>query len=264
MGKRSRIDDGSSSEPEGLEAIFPGLKRRGIAMEASKSIDFTGLPKSLDTEISDPDELLNILTPDVQTKLLKKLLADEALKPATLSALQSFLAEAVPKHTASIVQEVQRATARMRWPKDPRTARMVEFDAYPTVVEPYLEDVATVARLPVKGSAKAAFELLLELVGESIPGRENSCCDWGRERFDETADALMVVLAKRRKEEEGEEWQYGEVLRELEETMRQMEDELAMELEYPWMPETFALLESWTSADKPEDAKIGATTTSSE
>ncbi|KAJ8496485.1 hypothetical protein ONZ51_g1075 [Trametes cubensis] len=242
MGKRSRIDDGSSSEPEGLEAIFPGLKRRGIAMEASKSIDFTGLPKSLDTEISDPDELLNILTPDVQTKLLKKLLADEALKPATLSALQSFLAEAVPKHTASIVQEVQRATARMRWPKDPRTARMVEFDAYPTVVEPYLEDVATVARLPVKGSAKAAFELLLEL----------------------TADALMVVLAKRRKEEEGEEWQYGEVLRELEETMRQMEDELAMELEYPWMPETFALLESWTSADKPEDAKIGATTTSSE
>ena len=76
----------------------------------------------------------------------------------------------------------------------------------------------------------------------------------------------MVVLAKRRKEEEGEEWQYGEVLRELEETMRKMEDELAMELEYAWMPGTFALLESWTSADKPqaEDAKIGTTTTSSE
>ena len=208
------------------------------------------LLESLNEEISNPAELLGILTPSIQTKLLEKLLEDEALKPAVLNILNGVLAEAMLAYTAKVTKKAEHAASGLATRISHREAKMIEFSAYPQAVEPFLKDVALVARLPVKSSAKAAFELLLTLVRESIPSSENAYCDWGRDRFDKTADAMMAVLAKRRKEEEGERWKYREVLAELKDTLGDMRNELGLEFkEYPWMGETSALMESWVSAD---------------
>ncbi|KAH9892514.1 hypothetical protein C8Q73DRAFT_791566 [Cubamyces lactineus] len=259
MGKRSRSDDsesGSESESTSDEgSTGPELKRRAVgASGASSSIDFAALPKSLDEEISDPTELLGILTPSIQTKLLHKLLEDETLKPAVLKVLNGLLTEAMLTYTAKVTKKAEYAASGLATRISHREAKMIDFSAYPKAVEPYLKDVALVARLPVKGSAKAAFELLLTLVRESVPSSENAYCDWGRDCFDKTADAMMAVLARRRREEEGKRWKYREVLEELKYTLKDMEDELGLEFKYPWMGATVALLESWAEGDAKKES----------
>ncbi len=73
--------------------------------------------------------------------------------------------------------------------------------------------MATLARLPCPGSTKVAYDLLLEVAEESIPGGSNADDDDdGRKRFDETADAMLVTLAKKRREEEGDDFKFADTL----------------------------------------------------
>ncbi|KAI0328653.1 hypothetical protein GY45DRAFT_1362585 [Cubamyces sp. BRFM 1775] len=154
-------------------------------------------------------------------------------------------------YTAQVTKKAEYAASGLATRISHREAKMISFDAYPAAVEPFLKDVALVARLPVEGSTKAAFELLLTLVRESVPSSENAYSDGGRDVFDKTADAMMAILARRRREEEGDGWKYREVLAELRDTLKDMQNELGLEFEkYPWMGETVTLLESWASEDK--------------
>ena len=195
--------------------------------------------------MTDPKQLLETFTPDAQSKLLNKLFEDPAVQPAVVAAVHALLEESIPSRVRAIEKEMARATKHLDTGENFKLARMYSIDDHPEAVAPFLHDVAQLARLPCRGATKAAFNLLLSVAEESIPSIEN---EWkepgGREPFDRAADAMLFKLATRRREEEGDTFEYAGTLKELKKTAAEMKEDFESE---SWFPKTIALMESWST-----------------
>ncbi|KAI1795527.1 hypothetical protein LXA43DRAFT_724687 [Ganoderma leucocontextum] len=119
---------------------------------------------------------------------------------------------------------------------------VVDCDEYPKAVARFLKKVHMIARMPTQNAAQEAMELLLVIAQESMPEGKNQG-GWrdARERFDKVVDEMFVLLAKKRKDLEGDAFDIKETLVELKGIAEGLED---FDIS-PTFEESIPLLESW-------------------
>ncbi|TFK86625.1 hypothetical protein K466DRAFT_600173 [Polyporus arcularius HHB13444] len=164
------------------------------------------------------------LSSDAQTKILHKLLDDSAVRPAVTAAIQSVLGGSLRSYSSEVKKKLRQATKELRTTNH-QNAKYFTLNDFPD-------------------ATKAAYDLLLEVAEESIPGGSNADDDAeGRKRFDETADAMLVTLAKKRREEEGDDFKFADTLERMVKTAKRLEEEKGIEW---WFPSTIALMQEWS------------------
>lgn len=120
------------------------------------------------------------------------------------------------------------------------------MDDYAAAVRPFLEDVAALRRFPGPGTARDAFELVVGMAECTLCDLTESDVDGsagvgGRDAFDEEMDLILRDLSRERREEEGDGWRVGILVKDL----RRTHEELKQNGIEGWFPRTIEVLGRW-------------------
>lgn len=187
-----------------------------------------------------------MLTPALQTQLLETLLADPSVSPTATRLLEAMYPAAVPALAADIRARFAAALA----PVQARTANGKDVDFsdltdYVGVAQLLLPDVAQLARVPYPGAAREAYTVLLELVLATDPVEDCAiAAPQEHVPFDEVVDDMLVIIAEKRKAEEGAGFVVGAELEGLKNTAAGFGWWLQMEA---WLAKSIALLEGYAA-----------------
>ncbi|KAM5530519.1 hypothetical protein V8D89_015796 [Ganoderma adspersum] len=208
----------------------------------------------MDVPITSTDELMKLLTASTRQTLLENVMKKHDVAREAISAeLKLILPNVVLGYAASAKQAVVNATAHLRVDTDGsntsdgegfayKKQEMVDCDAYPKAVAPFLKLVHKIARMPTQNAAQEAMELLLLIAQESMPeGKNLSRWRDAREKLDKAVDEMFVALAKKRKASEGDGFDVKRMLVVLKDIAEGLEEFNIC----PTFEGTIPLLESW-------------------
>ncbi|KAI0703347.1 hypothetical protein C8T65DRAFT_741365 [Cerioporus squamosus] len=190
------------------------------------------------------EDFLPIFTLDSRTTLLEALLENPKTAPVVKKTMETMCADAVDTFVASVHAKLKEATYEM---DKVHVEDEVDMNDYIRAVQPFLEDVVLLSRMPVmcRGAAKGAWELLLAIVRSTDPGEERSYYQPGeRIPFDEATDELGLFLVRRRYEKEGKDFEFKADLEKLQEIKGTMALWFPSESE-SWFPKTMKALEDY-------------------
>ncbi|RDX55039.1 hypothetical protein OH76DRAFT_1478522 [Lentinus brumalis] len=231
-----RCIDESDSEPE--EDTRPWKRHQGPLPAPPVSVG------SFCKSFTKHEDILPIFTLETRTTLLQTLMGHRIAAPVVQKTMETMYADAVVAFVASVHAKLKEATCEM---DRVHVEDEIDMNDYIRVVQPFLEDVVLLSRMPAacRGAAKGAWELLLAIVSTTDPGEERSYSQPGeRAPFDEAADELGLFLVQRQNEEEGVNFEFKADLEKLQEIKGTMALWFRWESE-SWFPKTMKALEGF-------------------
>lgn len=206
----------------------------------------TAAATSLKDALTEPKNAVAALIPALQTKFLEKLLADPSVSPTATRLLEAMYPDAVPALAADIRARFASALAPVKaHTANGKGSDFSDLTDYVGAAQPLLIDVARLARVPYPGASRAAYDVVLELVLATDPV-EDCTIEAPQERvpFDQVADEMLVIVAERRKAEEGVGFVVGDELKGLKNAAAAFGWQFGMKA---WFAKSIALLEGYAA-----------------
>lgn len=182
--------------------------------------------------------------PLISKPLLESVVLDLLSAPDTQANVSSKItALLMPARAAFYAATLARVEDAVREVEDDPECEGTADD-YAEAAHAYIPDVQQLRKFPGPGTTALAFDLVLKIAEATLcdMDRVHGAGFGEREGFDEDTDAMLLELAKLRREEEPG-WKVGSIVWDLKATSRSLE-EYGIE---GWFPKTIALMEPWAA-----------------